>query len=588
MSPSPETLPAPLPPAALRPVPRRLWLAALTPALLACVCFALAAGVHKPITSDYLRLQDRWLLPLQLALAGLSLLPLAMPGWRRERSFGLSGRGVVMLAAAMVALTYAGHRWLLLGYDLSRDEQMAGFDSWIYGHGRLAWPLPAAWQGDAGALNLLFLLPVSRPVAWVSAYLPGNAALRALVGLLGDAALTGPLLTGLSVLLAWGCAQRLWPQNRPEDKEAGLVSVALLALSGQVVFAGMTAFAMPVHLAANLLWLWLFLGDTRRGDIAALGVGVFATGIHQPLFHPLFVAPWLGLLLWQRKWRRLALFAGAYGAIGLFWLAWPKLTLALVAGPHSGVAAMGADYLTRLLDILAQNDQQVPIMAANLLRALCWSPLALLALALIGAFCARRDARVAALLAGALLPLLVMGLILPYQGHGFGYRYIHGVLGNVALLGGYGWRRLGPWQARLRVPLLVGAGLSAVVALPCQALMTHRLYAPFARASAAISASGADYVMIGADDAPLALDLVRNQPDLANRPIRLSAIDIDDSDALARRICAHGAVMALPAESFYAGIDRAFGVAPGGVAGGRMAADASEYGDAGCKIRVLR
>jgi hypothetical protein len=541
-----------------------------------------ARNLHKPIATDYLLLQDRWLLPVQLVLAALTLLPL-LAGWRRERAFGLTNRGVAVLALGMVVLAYAGHRWLLLGYDLSRDEQMASFDTWIYAHGRLAWPLPPAWQGDAGALNLLFMLPVAKPVAWISAYLPGNAALRAAVGLLADPALTGPLLTGLSVALTWGCARRLWPQ----DREAGVVAVALLALSGQVVFAGMTSFAMPTHLAANLLWLWLFLADRRRSDLAALAVGFFATGIHQPLFHPLFVAPWLALLLFERRWGRLALFTLSYAVIGLFWLAWPRLTLGLVVGPHS-LTTTGADYLSRLTDTLALADQRWLVMAANLLRLLCWQPLALLALPLLGALLARREARVAALLAGVLLPLAVMTLILPYQGHGFGYRYLHGVLGNVALLGGYGWRRLEPWHPRLRPALLAGAGLSALVALPLQAALTHRLYAPFAHASAAIEASGADYAIIGTDDAPLVLDLVRNRPDLGNRPIRLSAGDIDDSDALAQRICHKGVRVALPADSFFAPINATFHAAPAGQASARLAAQGSVFADAGCAITVLR
>jgi hypothetical protein len=568
------------------PIPRRLWLAALCPAVLAGLCYVVARHVHKPIATDYLLLQDRWLLPVQLALVALTLLPL-LTGWRRERAFDLNGRGMAVLVLALVALAYAGHRWLLLGYDLSRDEQMASFDTWIYAHGRLAWPLPAAWQGDAAALNLLFMLPVAKPIAWVSAYLPGNAALRAAVGLVGDPALTGPLLTGLSVALTWGCSRRLWPQDRPENREAGLVAVALLALSGQVVMAGMTSFAMPTHLAANLLWLWLFLADRRRSDLAALAVGFFATGIHQPLFHPLFVAPWLALLLVEKRWGRLALFTLGYAAIGLFWLAWPRLTLGLVVGPHS-LTATGADYLSRLTDTLALADQRWPIMAANLLRGLCWQPLALLALPLLGAMLARREARAAALLAGVLLPLAVMTLILPYQGHGFGYRYLHGVLGNVALLGGYGWRRLAPWHPRLRPALLVGAGLSALVALPLQAALTHQLYAPFARASAAIDASGADYAIIGAADAPLVLDLVRNRPDLGNRPIRLSAGDIDDSDALAQRICHKGVRVALPAESFFGPINGEFHAAPAGRASARLATQGSVYADAGCAITVLR
>ena len=564
-------------------MPRRFWLAAISPALFACLCFALARTVHKPITTDYLRLQDIWLLPVQLGLAALVLGVLAVPGWRRMRPFTLTNRSVALLALAMVLLAYAGHRWLLLGYDLSRDEQMATFDSWIYAHGRLAWPLPTGWQGDAGALNLLFMLPVARPVAWVSAYLPGNAALRALVGLVADPALTGPLLTGLSVALGWGCARRLWP----DDREAGLVAVALLALSGQVVMAGMTAFAMPTHLAANLLWLWLFLADRRRSDLAALAVGFLATGIHQPLFHPLFVAPWLVLLLVRRRWGRLALFSGAYLAIGLYWLAWPHLTLGLVTGPQS-LTASGADYLSRLRDTLALADQRWPIMAANLLRGLCWAPFALLPLPLLGAGLARREAPAAALLGGVLLPLAVMALILPYQGHGFGYRYLHGSLGNVALLGAYGWRRLAPWQARLRPALLAGLVPGALVAMPVEAGLAHRIYAPFAHTSAAIDATGADYAIIGANDAPLALDLVRNRPDLGNRPIRLSAGDIADIDALAGRICRGGATVALPADSFFAAINATFGAAPGGQADARLAPQTALLADAGCRVVALR
>ena len=590
---------APTPPQRTRrPLPPlaggRLWLAAIAPPLFACLCFGLARMVHKPITSDYLMLQDRWLLVMQLALVAATLAALFMPGAVRRWARGLrpSSRWVAVLALALVVLTYAGHHWVLVDYDLSRDEQMASFDAWIYSHGRLAWPLPAGWQGDAGALNLLFMLPVARPVAWVSAYLPGNALLRAGVGMVVTPALAGPLLTGLSVMLTWGCARRLWPQSR----EAGLVAMALLALSGQVVMAGMSAFAMPTHLAANLLWLWLFLADRRRNDVAALAVGFFATGIHQPLFHPLFVMPWLALLLvpdlaGRRRWGRLALFGGAYLAFGLFWLAWPHGTLGLVAGPQS-LTDSGADYLSRRRDTLALADQRWPIMAANMLRALCWSPFALLALPLLGAGAARRDARAAALLAGVLVVLAVMMLILPYQGHGFGYRYLHGVLGNVALLGGYGWLRLAPWHARLRPALVVGAGLTALVALPMQALMAHRLYAPFAQTSALMDASGANYAIIGADDAPLALDLVINRPDLGNQPIRLSNGDIADIDALAQRICGERggrqSSIALPEDRLFAPINASFHTPPSGAANSRLTAQSAVFTHAGCKVVVLR
>jgi len=43
------------------------------------------------------------------------------------------------------------------------------------------------------------------------------------------------------------------------------------------------------------------------------------------------------------------------------------------------------------------------------------------------------------LVAGLVLTLLAMFMLLPYQGHGWGYRYLHGLIGSAALLGGYGW-----------------------------------------------------------------------------------------------------------------------------------------------------
>jgi hypothetical protein len=107
----------------------------------------------------------------------------------------------------------------------------------------------------------------------------------------------------------WGAAQRFLGDDR---MGAGL-AVLLLATSGQVIFTGMTAYAMPAHLFFNVVWLWLFLIDRRGTDLAALAVGFMAMGLHQSLFHPMFAGPWFLLLLWQRRWGRLALFALPYG-----------------------------------------------------------------------------------------------------------------------------------------------------------------------------------------------------------------------------------------------------------------------------------
>jgi hypothetical protein len=542
---------------------------------------AIYAG-HQ-LAGVFLNMQDRWLLLVELGLWGIAFVPL-WRGWRARPLTLPDWRWTALLGLGVALLCYAGHYALLMGYDLSRDEQMASFDGWIYGHGRLAWPLPPAWQPDAAMLNLLFMLPVERPAAWVSAYLPGHALLRAGVGAVADPALTGPLLTGLSVILLAAIARKLWPRG----SEAGAVALLAFVLSGQLLFTGMTAYAMPAHLACDLLWLWLFLQDRRRTDLAALAVGFLATGLHQPLFHPLFVAPWLALALVRRRWARCALFVIAYGAIGLFWLHWPAETLALVRGPHSGLPDAPVSYLGRLLDTLGDNSGNLAIMAANLLRFCTWQSLLPLPLLLAGIWAARRHAEAAALAAGLLLPIVVMTAILPYQGHGFGYRYVHAALGNAALLAGYGWQSLAANHARLRMLLWRAALLSLVVLLPVQAWFAHRLYAPFAAASARIDASHADYAIIGYNDGPYALDLVLNRPDLGNRPIRLSASEIDDADALAARLCSGHVTVALPADSFFTDSAAVFANPVSGDADKRIAEYGPIFTDAGCRVTVLR
>lgn len=483
--------------------------------------------------------QDIWLLLITI------LLSVAIYVWRRERQEALllTARQMARIALLLLIFCYIGHHMVLSGYDLSRDEQMASFDAWIFARGHLAWPLLPEWRAQAAALNLEFMLSVARPVAWVSAYLPMNALLHAGLG-----TSTGPMMTGLSAPLVWSIARKIWPQ----DREAAVVAVMMLIGSGQFLLTGMTAYAMPAHLFFNLLWLRLFLNDRRWSDGAALIVGFVATGLHQPLFHPMFVAPLLILPLIDRRWGRAGLFAVGYAAIGLFWLAWPGYVQGLVAGQGSIVAGSGIDYASRLRDTLAFSVATPTMMAANLLRFAVWQNLLLLPLLWMGVRAARRDRLAAALLAGLVLPIVVMTIILPYQGIGFGYRYLHGVLGNAALLAAFGWRELATVQARLRPVLLNATAASLLVLLPVQAWMAHQRYAPWAQASAKIAASGADYALIEAKRAPLVQDVVLNRPDLSNRPIRMIAEQVVDPDAFAKSICRNGAKLAYPTAHFYA------------------------------------
>jgi hypothetical protein len=195
----------------------------------------------------------------------------------------------------------------------------------------------------------------------------------------------------------------------------------------------------------------------------------------------------------------------------------------------------GVDYISRLVATVLDGDtMRVANMMSNILRFFAWQHLLLLPLLLWGIAVARKDRLAGALAGGIALTAVVMFIILPYQGHGFGYRYLHGLIGNFILLAVYGWARLGDALPCGRSLLLRTTVAALFVTFPLQAWMAHAFYAPAARASERIVKSGADYVVIGADDAPFTIDLVINSPDLVGRPIRLvrSSIDFELVQAL--------------------------------------------------------
>jgi phosphoglycerol transferase MdoB-like AlkP superfamily enzyme len=93
------------------------------------------------ISGFFLNLQDRWLMLIDLAVVGLALAPW-WAGWMPRKLPVLRTWHVALLGVVVAIACYAGHYWLLHGYDLSRDEQMAVFDARIYGAGAMAWPIP--------------------------------------------------------------------------------------------------------------------------------------------------------------------------------------------------------------------------------------------------------------------------------------------------------------------------------------------------------------------------------------------------------------------------------------------------------------
>jgi len=519
---------------------------------MAILTFALALYAldpPMPIASHFFRNEDFPVLVvaslLLLALgARRPSLPLGLPQWALRRPMAAGVACAILLFAAAAA----GAVFALDQFDLVRDELDANFDAAIFRTGRLLAPLAPEWRPYvAGFRGPAFVLPVPGDVAWASSYLPGNAALRALMAASVGAQWTNPLLLAIAIVAVFGVARRLWPE-RPD---AALIAGLLLASSSQALVNAMTSYAMTAHLALNLLWLWLFLRDDRLSHALAALVGFAACGLHQIVFHPLFVAPFILSLLFARRWRLFSFYVAVYGAICFFWLEYWVIAqwLSGIAGGRANEA--GASFLFERVTMLLANSNigALFLMMGNLARFFAWQNPIALPLALLSAGAIRRGEGVARpLAAGFLLSIAAFGILLAQQGNGWGYRYLHGFLGSWSLLAAYGWIAItqnSPATERRAAgaAVAIATALALLVAAPrrlAQAVATERPY----RAAIALAARArTDVVLVDRTHLMHGGGLVRNDPFLAQRPLTLDLVFIDD--AALRDLCARRSVALL-------------------------------------------
>jgi hypothetical protein len=273
---------------------------------------------------------------------------------------------------------------------------------------------------------------------------------------------------------------------------------------------------MPAHLCLNLLWLLLYLRDDRAGYVALPWVGVLAMGLHTPFPHALFVLPFLVRLLRRRQVGWLSYMAVVYLTGAAVWLQWLRFTGAGGGGDITTGTLLGSFRLpdatmrfTHGLNLALLLTWQTPVLAVMLVLALlAWRNLQR----------TERD------LAAGLLLTFGFYLLFPVnQGHGWGYRYIYGVLGNVMLLGATGVALAARELRRETLRTLVAASLLVSVAmqLPVRFRQTESVVRPYARALAFIATRPAPLVAVDFDEGWYAHDLVRNDPLFQRGPIAI-------------------------------------------------------------------
>jgi hypothetical protein len=435
-----------------------------------------------------------WCAPRAVAL------PRALSDWLTQLAPRITaGR----LACAVFCVTAAG-TWLVMhGLALSMDEYAASFQARLFAAGKIAAPIPAAWQGLAPWMTPTFITYKPEAHLWVAGYLPVYAAIRALFLLVHLEWLTNPALAAVSVLLLDRVARRLWPGEIFRRN----LALVYLVTSTQFLVTSMSGYSMPAHLCLNLLWLLLYLRDDRVGYLIAPLVGVMALGLHNPFPHALFVAPFLLRLLMRRRWATVAYMGAVYLAGAVLWLRWLQFTS---TGSSAAVSAQGllgsfrlpgaTMWFTHGLDLALVFTWQTPVLAIMLVLALLvWRTLRV----------PERD-----LAAGLVLTFAFYLLFPQNQGHGWGYRYIYGALGNAALLGAVGTGVAAKWMRRDTVHTMVAISVAAtlVIQLPLRLRQTERFVRPYATANAFIASRPAPLIAVDFAQGWYSWDLVRNDP----------------------------------------------------------------------------
>jgi hypothetical protein len=364
---------------------------------------------------------------------------------------------------------------------------------------------------------------------WKGTYLPVYAAMRAIFQGVHLESLLNPFLAAITVFALYGVVRNVWPEKRNNWS----VAVLLLGASSQFLVMAMTGYAMPAHLALNTIWLWLYSRpDCKRFYLAPV-VGLIAIGLHQPIVHALFVTPFLFRLLWERRWRTVWIFAGIYSLGCVGWYVWRAHYM-----PPSS-QEIGTCFRI-------WNPKMVVIQPMDLMLVVGWSALGTPLLAVLGfynIFRARTIVQDAAL--SCLTTFGFYFFFIADQGHGWGYRYLHGAISCLILVSVWGWENLvaivGLRPARNF--LIVGTTTSLLLGLPLRCYQAETFVRPFARSSEAMHGMQVQMVGLAPSTAWYSADLIRNDPLLKNRPLVCALVRFTPEELTALRRISSGRIV---------------------------------------------
>lgn len=471
------------------------------------------SGLARPVgTNIYYRLYEQHELPyLLLVLAFTGVTAAMLLAARHDQSVSdassrsdlapPTGRRVWLTALVVMLAGVAITHLVLHRLLFSMDEFTADFQARVFARGEYAPIVPWPWRSLQDAIAPIFVRFHSDSGRWASVYLPVYSALKSVFIVLRLESWLNPLLSAGSIVALAAVARRLWPGEglRPA------VAIALLATSSQFVVTSGTGYAMPAHLFLNLVWLWLYLRGDARSWGAALAVGVLAMGLHNPFPHTLFVAPFMLRLLRERRWARLVSAGVVYVAGAALWLVYLRFVDPVVSGAERGLFS-----LFTFPDVAS-----AALHTMNVSLLLTWHAPVFGVLVFVALAHPRRlDAPLVDLALGVLATLGFFMFYPSTQGHGWGYRYAHQVLGNLCLLAAAGVPTIvaALGARRTRQWLVAGIATALLVQLPLRLRDTVRFVRPFARGVEYVRSRNAVVVLVRGDSVWYGRDLIRNDP----------------------------------------------------------------------------
>jgi hypothetical protein len=236
-------------------------------------------------------------------------------------------------------------------------------------------------------------------------------------------------------------------------------------------------------------------------------------GLHHPFPHALFATPFLLRSAREKRFRWLAYATLIYTAGTAAWWGWLRHAqpftrdarfLSLFARPGSSEALLQAAHATL---VFSWQSPLVPILMTA--AVLAWRRLPAVG----------RD-----LAAGLALTFFFYCWFPAGQGHGWGYRYVYGVLGNAVLLAVFGWAEAAEaLRGRARSLMAASLAATALIQVPVRCRQAEKFVSPYARALAYVDSWKGRAVVVDPATGWYAQDLIRNDPFLRNDPKVFSA-----------------------------------------------------------------